>query len=54
VSLFAHDLADVKDIVYTLRYDEASARFAEFGPFVIGVRRAPADLVVEIGLDRGR
>ena len=54
VSLFAHDLADVKDIVYTLRYDEASARFAEFGPFVIGVRRAPADLVVEIGLDHGR
>jgi hydrogen peroxide-dependent heme synthase len=32
VTLFAHDLADVKSIVYTLRYDEASVRYAEFGP----------------------
>jgi hydrogen peroxide-dependent heme synthase len=53
VSLFAHDLSDVKDIVYTMRYDEASVRYAEFGPFVIGLRRAPAELVAEIGLDRG-
>ncbi len=52
VTLFAHDLHDVKDIVYTMRYDEASARFAEFGPFVIGMRRSPAELVAEIGLDR--
>ncbi len=52
VSLFAHDIADVKSIVYTMRYDEASVRYAEFGPFVIGVRREPADLVTEIGLDR--
>jgi hydrogen peroxide-dependent heme synthase len=36
VTLFAHDLADLKDIVYTMRYDEASARYAEFGPFVTG------------------
>ena len=50
VSLFAHDLADVKSIVYTLRYDEASVRYAEFGPFVIGIRRSPAELVEEIGL----
>jgi hydrogen peroxide-dependent heme synthase len=52
VSLFAHDLADVKSIVYTLRYDEASVRYAEFGPFVIGIRRSPAELVAEVGLDR--
>lgn len=50
VTLFAHDLADIKDIVYTLRYDEASVRYAEFGPFVIGLRRSPAELVAEIGL----
>jgi hydrogen peroxide-dependent heme synthase len=50
VTLFAHDVADLKRIVYQLRYDEASARFAEFGPFVIGLRRAPADLVREVGL----
>jgi peroxiredoxin len=52
VTLFAHDLADVKDIVYTMRYDEASARYAEFGPFVIGMRRSPEELVEEIGLVR--
>jgi hydrogen peroxide-dependent heme synthase len=52
VTLFAHDLADLKDIVYTMRYDEASARYAEFGDFVIGIRRTPAELVAEVGLDR--
>ena len=50
VTLFAHDMYDIKDIVYRLRYDEASARFAEFGPFVIGMRRTPAQLVTELGL----
>ncbi|MBW3657867.1 MAG: chlorite dismutase family protein, partial [Actinobacteria bacterium] len=50
VTLFAHDLGDIKDIVYTMRYDEASARYAEFGPFVIGMRRSPSELVAEIGL----
>jgi hydrogen peroxide-dependent heme synthase len=54
VTLFAHDLADIKEIVYTMRYDEASVRYAEFGPFVIGIRRSPAELVAEIGLDRQR
>jgi hydrogen peroxide-dependent heme synthase len=54
VTLFAHDLADLKDIVYTMRYDEASARFAEFGPFVIGLRRDPAELVREVGLSPDR
>jgi hydrogen peroxide-dependent heme synthase len=52
VTLFAHDLADLKDIVYTMRYDEASARYAEFGDFVVGIRRSPAELVAEVGLDR--
>lgn len=50
VTLFAHDIADVKEIVYQLRYDEASARFAEFGPFVIGLRREPTELVEELGI----
>jgi hydrogen peroxide-dependent heme synthase len=50
VTLFAHDVADLKRIVYQLRYDEASARFAEFGPFVVGLRRSPEALVREIGL----
>ncbi len=50
VTLLAHDVADVKEIVYTMRYDEASVRYAEFGPFVVGIRREPAELVDEIGL----
>lgn len=54
VTLFAHDVADLKDIVYRMRYDEASARYAEFGPFVVGLRRSPAELVADIGLDRAR
>lgn len=50
VTLFAHDVADLKDIVYQMRYDEASARFAEFGPFVVGIRRTPEELVTDLGL----
>lgn len=37
VTLFAHDPADLKEVVYTMRFDEASARYAEFGPFVTGL-----------------
>ncbi len=50
VTLFAHDVADLKEIVYKLRYDEASARFAEFGPFVVGIRRDPRPLMADVGL----
>lgn len=51
VTLLAHDLADLKEIVYRLRFDEASARYGEFGPFVVGLRRTPEDLASELGLD---
>lgn len=53
VTLFAHDVADLKHIVYQLRYDEASARFAEFGPFVVGLRRSATELVRDVGLVDG-
>ncbi len=33
VTLFGVGPDDLKDVVYTLRFDEASARYAEFGPF---------------------
>ncbi|MFT5222641.1 MAG: peroxiredoxin [Glaciecola sp.] len=49
VTLFAHDISEIKDIVYTMRYDEASARYAEFGPFVIGLRRSPEALIADVG-----
>ena len=44
VTLFADEPTDLKDIVYELRYDEASARYSEFGPFYVGRRFPPNDL----------
>jgi chlorite dismutase len=44
VTLFADDLADVKDIVYEMRFDEASAAYADFGDFLVGRRFPPSDL----------
>jgi chlorite dismutase len=37
VTLFAVHPDDLKDVVYTMRFDEASARYAEFGPFCTGI-----------------
>lgn len=37
VTLFASDPADLKEVVYVMRYDEASARYGEFGPFITGL-----------------
>lgn len=36
VTLWARNPEWLKDIVYRMRFDEASARFAEFGPFYTG------------------
>ncbi|HET7628657.1 MAG TPA: hydrogen peroxide-dependent heme synthase [Bacillales bacterium] len=36
VTLFSHDVLQFKKLVYEMRFDEASARFAEFGPFYVG------------------
>ena len=35
----------IKDIVYTMRFDEASARYAEFGPFYIGYVMTPTEAI---------
>lgn len=37
VTLFGAHLDDLKECVYTMRFDEASASFGEFGPFYAGV-----------------
>jgi chlorite dismutase len=37
VTLFAVRPDDLKEVVYTLRYDQASAVYAEFGPFYTGM-----------------
>ncbi|MUV60689.1 heme-binding protein [Halobacterium sp. CBA1126] len=44
VTLFADDLTDVKDIVYEMRFDEASSKYGEFGEFYVGRRFPPEDL----------
>lgn len=44
VTLMAHQLDALKDIVYEMRFDEVSARYGEFGPFYINLRLQPTDL----------
>ena len=44
VTLMAHQLDALKDIVYEMRFDEVSARYGDFGPFFINMRLSPADL----------
>jgi len=43
VTLWARNPESIKEIVYTMRFDEASARYAEFGPFYISYIMSAAD-----------
>lgn len=36
VTLFAQKPDDLKEVVYKMRFDEASAKYADFGPFIAG------------------
>lgn len=47
VTLWARNPGYLKDIVYTMRFDRASARYAAFGPFYFGYL-VPADELVSI------
>jgi hydrogen peroxide-dependent heme synthase len=49
VDLFADDPLVFKKLVYEMRFDESSARYAEFGPFHFGIRLAPSELDRLIG-----
>ena len=44
VDLFADDPLVFKKLVYEMRFDEASAAYAKFGPFYLGIRLEPAAL----------
>ncbi len=44
VTLFADDMTDVKHLLYEMRFDPSSSKFAEFGPFYVGRRFPPSDL----------
>jgi chlorite dismutase len=50
VTLFGEHPDDLKDVVYTMRYDEASAIYAEFGPFYTGVVGPIEELLRELGV----
>jgi chlorite dismutase len=44
VTLWARNPSYLKDIVYTMRFDESSAKYALFGPFYFGYILPPGEL----------
>jgi chlorite dismutase len=44
VDLFADDPVVFKKLIYDMRFDEASAWYAEFGPFYVGLQFSPAEI----------
>ncbi len=50
VTLFGVHPDDLKDTIYTMRFDEASARFAEFGPFYTGIVAPIEEVAAQVGL----
>ena len=48
VTLFAVNPDDLKDVVYTMRFDEASAVCAEFGAFYVGMVTPVEELVASL------
>ena len=50
VTLFAHDVFDIKSIVYEMRFDEVSAQYADFGEFYLGLQLPLDELFQRIQL----
>ncbi len=50
VSLFAKTTSSIKEIVYEMRFDEVSVKYAEFGEFFIGIQMESQALAERIGL----
>ncbi len=50
VTLFAHNTQDIKDIVYEMRFDKVSSRYAEFGDFYIGLQLPLNELFNRLGV----
>jgi chlorite dismutase len=44
VDLFADDPLTFKRLIYEMRFDEASAKYAEFGPFYVGLQFPASEL----------
>lgn len=49
VTLFAERPDDLKDVVYTMRYDEVSALYADFGPFYVGMIGELDEVIAGLG-----
>ncbi len=49
VTLFGVHPDDLKECVYEMRFDEASARYAEFGPFYTGMVGTLDDVLASLG-----
>ncbi|AGB30367.1 Chlorite dismutase [Natrinema pellirubrum DSM 15624] len=52
VTLFGDDPTDVKELLYEMRFDPSSSRFAEFGRFLSARRFPPEDLGAFLAGDR--
>lgn len=50
VTLWASNPEHLTDIVYTMRFDEASARYAEFGPFYTSYIVSPQEMLDHCGV----
>jgi peroxiredoxin len=50
VTLFGVHPDDLKEVVYTMRFDEASSLYAEFGPFYTGMVAPLAEVLAAVGL----
>ena len=53
VTLFGRTLDDLKDCVYRMRFDEASARYAEFGRFYTGMVASAEEVLAATVSPRG-
>lgn len=53
VTLWARAPEHIKEIVYTMRFDTASAKYAEFGPFYIGYIMSPTEALTHLKLGKG-
>ncbi|MDA8062109.1 MAG: chlorite dismutase family protein, partial [Actinomycetota bacterium] len=50
VTLFGVHPDDLKETVYAMRFDEASALYGEFGPFYAGVVGSAEEVLQDVGL----
>jgi len=52
VTLWSDELTDVKDLLYEMRFDPSTSRYAEFGSFFVGRRLSPTSLPALLAGDR--